>query len=75
MTWEGVIDGELLVVEDETVRPFHRLQKRLGRKAPSARAIAENPAHIRAYDLLELPGADLRPQPFAIRRQLLQEWA
>ena len=75
MTWEGVIDGELLVVEDETVRPFHRLQKRLGRKAPSARAIAENPAHIRAYDLLELPGADLRPQPFAIRRQRLEEWA
>lgn len=74
MDWEGVVDGELLVRCDGAVQPFHRLQRRLGRKAPSAAVMAAEPAHIRAYDLLELPGEDLRPQPFETRRKRLESW-
>ena len=75
MDWEGVVDGELLVLRDGEVQPFDRLQKRLGRKAPPAKLMAESPAHIRAYDLLELPGEDLRALPFVERRRRLELWA
>ena len=71
MDWDGIIDGELLVLRDGEVQPFDRLQKRLGRKAPPAKLLVDNPAHIRAYDLLEVPGEDLRPLPFAARRRQL----
>lgn len=75
MNWEGVIDGELLVVRDGEVQPFDQLQKRLGRKAPPAKLLADNPARIRAYDLLEVPGEDLRPLAFVERRRRLEQWA
>jgi len=75
MDWQGVIDGELLVLRDGAVQPFDQLQKRLGRKAPPAKLLAGSPAHIRAYDLLEVPGQDLRPLPFTARRQRLERWA
>jgi len=74
MDWEGIIDGELLVMRDGEVQPFDRLQKRLGRKAPPAKLLADNPAHIRAYDLLEVADRDLRPLPFAERRRRLEQW-
>ncbi len=74
MDWEGIVDGELLVVRQGEVQPFDRLQKRLGRKAPPAKLLADNPAHIRAYDLLEVPDRDLRPLPFAERRRRLERW-
>ena len=74
MNWQGVVDGELLVVRNGEVQPFDRLQKRLGRKAPPAKLLAENPAHIRAYDLLAVPGEDLRPLTFAERRARLERW-
>ena len=74
MNWEGVIDGELLVLRDGHVQPFDQLQKRLGRKAPPLKLLRENPAHIRAYDLLEVPEEDLRPRPFAERRLRLEDW-
>lgn len=75
MNWEGVVDGELLVLRDGEVQPFDKLQKRLGRKAPPAKLIIDNPAHIRAYDLLEIPGEDLRPLAFFERRRRLEQWA
>lgn len=74
MEWEGVIDGELLVARDGEVQPFDQLQKRLGRKSPSAKFLATYPAHIRAYDLLEVPGEDLRPLSFRERRERLEAW-
>ena len=75
MDWDGVVDGELLVLRGGEVQPFHQLQRRLGRKSPPAGLLDTNPAHIRAYDLLELPGEDLRPQPFDARRRRLEGWA
>ena len=62
------LDGELLVVRDGLVQPFGVLQQRLNRRAVSLKVIADYPTHIRAYDLLQQAGEDLRPLPFAERR-------
>ncbi|MEO1001164.1 MAG: cisplatin damage response ATP-dependent DNA ligase, partial [Pseudomonadota bacterium] len=74
MDWHAVLDGELLVVRDGTVAPFPDLQKRLNRKAVTARLLTEAPAAIRAYDMLERAGEDLRPLPFDARRAALEAW-
>ena len=66
------IDGELLVLIDGRVQPFNVLQQRLNRKTVSAKMMHAYPAHIRAYDLLFLNGADLRSLPFSERRKRLE---
>jgi DNA ligase-1 len=55
-----VIDGEIVVWKDGRVRPFAALQTRIGRKSLSAKILADAPAALLAYDLLEENGADLR---------------
>jgi DNA ligase-1 len=74
MDWEGCVDGELLVARDGAVAPFAELQKRLNRKKPTARDLADRPAIVRAYDLLHDGEADLRPLPFDARRRALEAW-
>jgi DNA ligase-1 len=66
-----VIDGEVLVWRDGPA-PFADLQKRIGRKTLSAKLLAELPAVLLAYDLLELDGVDLRALPQHERRALLE---
>jgi DNA ligase-1 len=66
-----VIDGEILVWHDGPA-PFADLQKRIGRKTLSAKLLAELPAVLLAYDLLELDGVDLRALPQHERRALLE---
>lgn len=76
MDFEGSIDGELLVghFEDGAIRPgtFGDLQQRLNRKTVSAKQQAKFPAFVRAYDLLQEGGDDLRPLPFETRRARLE---
>ncbi|MDP1914329.1 cisplatin damage response ATP-dependent DNA ligase [Brevundimonas sp.] len=72
LTYEGVIDGELLVLRDGRVAPFGDLQQRLNRKAADARVMAAYPAGIRAYDLLAADGVDLRGLTFVERRARLE---
>jgi DNA ligase-1 len=69
-----VIDGEVLVWDHalDLPAPFANLQKRIGRKNLSAKLLAEFPAVIVAYDLLELDGVDLRALPQHERRALLE---
>src|SRR5437016_5437995 len=50
LSFEGVIDGELLVIRNGAVGTFAELQQRLNRKSPDAKSIANHPAGIRAYD-------------------------
>lgn len=74
---DAAIDGELLVFEPANdtsfqVRPFNDLQQRLNRKTVTKKLLSENPAFIRAYDLLWRAGEDLRPQPFSDRRAALE---
>jgi len=72
LTFEGVIDGELLVVREGRAAPFGDLQQRLNRKTADAKLIAQHPAAIRAYDLLADAGEDVRGLPFAERRRRLE---
>ena len=56
LTWNGILDGELLAYRDGSVLPFQSLQARLGRKSPSADIKAEIPVIFVAFDLLGLAG-------------------
>jgi DNA ligase-1 len=72
LTFEGVIDGELLVMRDGAVASFGDLQQRLNRKTADARLMAAHPAGVRAYDLLLDGETDLRALPFRERRARLE---
>ncbi|MEM6489529.1 MAG: cisplatin damage response ATP-dependent DNA ligase [Pseudomonadota bacterium] len=74
MTWEGSVDGELLVVRDGTVAPFADLQRRLGRKQVGARLLTDAPAHLRLYDILHDGARDTRALPLDQRRAALEAW-
>ena len=50
--FDGVLDGELLVVRDGQVGSFNDLQQRLGRKAPTAAQLESHPAFVHLYDIL-----------------------
>ncbi|MDD9923838.1 MAG: ATP-dependent DNA ligase [Boseongicola sp.] len=66
-----VLDGEVLVWKDETPMPFSVLQKRIGRKTVPAMLLKDAPVVLRAYDLLEENGHDIRSLPFSERRARL----
>jgi DNA ligase-1 len=72
LNFEGVIDGELLVLRGSRVAPFGDLQQRLNRKTADAKLMAAHPAGIRAYDLLVDGDDDLRLLPFRERRSRLE---
>lgn len=71
LTQDGALDGELLVMREETVQSFNTLQQRLNRKTVTAKMLAEHPAHIRVYDLLVDGEEDIRGLPLEERRQRL----
>ena len=84
LDFEGVIDGELLVLREHRVQPFGDLQQRLNRKAADRQdhGCAKFPAGIRAYDLLmdEAGRRFARASPFsrtpqAAGRLLSPGWA
>ena len=66
-----VIDGEVVAWSGAPL-PFAALQRRIGRKTVSKQVLAEAPAHLVAYDLLEDAGTDLRARPFTHRRARLE---
>ena len=72
LTFDGVVDGELLIFNDGHAAPFGDLQQRLNRKAADAKLLAKFPAGIRAYDLLMEGDEDLRALPFIQRRRRLE---
>lgn len=74
MDWQGVLDGELLVMRDGIVAPFSDLQQRLNRKAPGAKMLRDFPVHVRLYDLLFDGADDLRALGFDDRRTRLEHW-
>ncbi|MBV8911710.1 MAG: cisplatin damage response ATP-dependent DNA ligase [Acetobacteraceae bacterium] len=74
MHFQGVLDGEMLVVRNGEVASFSDLQQRLNRKAPSAKMLKEFPVCVRLYDILFEGHEDLRPLPFDERRRRLEAW-
>ncbi len=72
LNFEGVIDGELLVMRNGSVASFGDLQQRLNRKTADSKLLTKYPASIRAYDLLLEGQEDLRGFPFRERRNRLE---
>lgn len=68
-----VIDGELLVWKDGTIGSFNDLQTRTGRKTVSATLLKNAPVILKAYDLLEWEGSDIRHLPYDSRREILEK--
>jgi len=77
VSFEGVVDGELLiggtVRSNSPTRTFSDLQQRLNRKTVTAKMLEEYPAFVRAYDLLFDGEEDVRARGFLDRRARLTE--
>ncbi len=75
LTWDGnfVLDGEILAIRNGEVCNFSELQKRLNRKNLSRKMLADIPAGMYIYDLLEWNHEDWRQRPLVQRREKL-EW-
>jgi bifunctional non-homologous end joining protein LigD len=69
-----VLDGEVVVLDDDARPSFGRLQQRalLSRRADVERATVEHPVVFQVFDLPAFAGFDLRPLPLARRKQLLR---
>jgi len=67
-----VIDGEILPYLDGAIGTFNDLQTRIGRKKVSKALLEKVPVILKAYDLLEWEGKDIRTLPFTERRKLLE---
>ncbi|WPP51272.1 ATP-dependent DNA ligase [Catalinimonas niigatensis] len=67
-----VIDGEILPFKNGELLNFAALQTRIGRKNLTKNILKSAPVIIRAYDLLEWQGKDIRQEPLSIRRELLE---
>jgi DNA ligase-1 len=67
-----VLEGELLAWQGGRPAPLAQLQRRIGRKAPTRRLLAEVPVAFIACDLLERAGTDLRALPQQQRRAALE---
>ena len=70
----AILDGELVVVDEQGRPSFQQLQRRvqLVRPVDVARAAVATPATYFAFDLLAFEGRDLRPLPLAARKRLLR---
>ncbi|MDM9626761.1 cisplatin damage response ATP-dependent DNA ligase [Rhizobium sp. S152] len=77
ISFEGVVDGELLVGgtsrSNSPTRTFSDLQQRLNRKTVTSAMLEEYPAFIRAYDLLFDGEEDVRGRTYVDRRHRLSE--
>jgi bifunctional non-homologous end joining protein LigD len=69
-----VLDGELVVLDEESRPSFQRLQKRAQqrRAIDIQRATLELPATFYVFDLLAFEGFDVRPLPLVERKRLVQ---
>ena len=68
-----VIDGEILPFPKGNIGAFNDLQTRIGRKTISAALLKKVPVILKAYDVLEWEGKDIRQLPFIERREILEK--
>jgi len=68
-----VIDAEILAFRENEIGTFNDLQTRIGRKTASAALLQSNPVILKAYDLLEWEGSDIRNLSYDERRTLLEQ--
>jgi DNA ligase 1 len=71
-----ILDGELLAVDPADPKralPFKALQRRLGRKAPTAAVVAQIPVAFVAFDLIAVDGALVIDESYSTRRTHLAD--
>ena len=69
---DWILDGEIVPVRGEEILPFQILQKRLGRKTPSAQILEEIPVAFVVYDVLHGNGRTTLEESYESRRALLE---
>lgn len=67
-----VIDGEILSFPKGKIGTFNDLQTRIGRKNISQNLLKKTPVILKAYDVLEWKGKDIRTKAFSERREILE---
>jgi DNA ligase-1 len=68
-----VLDGEILPYPNDSIGDFKDLQTRIGRKNVSKALLKKLPVILKAYDILEYKGEDIRSTPFEKRREVLED--
>ena len=68
-----VLDGEILPYPGGSIGSFNDLQTRIGRKNISKSLLDKTPVIIKAYDLLEWEGNDIRHKTYEERRAVLEQ--
>ncbi len=66
-----LLDGEIVPWRNGRILPFANIQKRLGRRLPTAKVLRDHPAVFIAFDLLYLNGELLIDAPLSLRRARL----
>jgi DNA ligase-1 len=67
-----VIDGDLVVFSEGTIRPSEAIMKRVKHKNVTKKILFDNPSALVCHDLLEYKGKDLRSKPLRQRRIILE---
>jgi bifunctional non-homologous end joining protein LigD len=69
-----LLDGEIVVLDDDGRPNFHKLQQRaqLQRRSEIARGAIDQPVTLFIFDLLAFEDFDLRPLPLLTRKALLR---
>jgi bifunctional non-homologous end joining protein LigD len=72
---DAVLDGELVAFDEQGRPSFERLQQRIHQTSDSVvrRRMKSHPVTYVIFDLLYLDGHNLTSEPYARRRELLQE--
>ncbi|TRO64485.1 ATP-dependent DNA ligase [Christiangramia sabulilitoris] len=68
-----VLDGEILPFPEGEIGTFKDLQTRIGRKNVSKKLLEKTPVILKAYDILEWGGEDIRDMAFGKRREILEK--
>src|SRR4051794_29717967 len=70
-----LLDGEIVPWRAGVVLPFAHIQKRLGRKVPTAKVFRDHPAAVVAFDILYRDRRALVDEPLRVRRAALASLA
>jgi DNA ligase-1 len=68
-----VLDGEILPYPNNEIGTFNELQTRIGRKNITKSLLQKTPVILKAYDILEWHGKDMRKVSYLKRRELLEQ--
>lgn len=69
---EAILDGEIVVLDDDGRSNFERLQARINITSPSSSLQRQAPVLYCLFDLIYCDGYDLRHTPLLSRKQLLR---